>query len=771
VKELSAQSAIDEARRSAPRSISAPSASVAPRRGRGRERAGLAWRRAAGLVWLAIACEAALGQVAPQGAPNPAPAWRSPSAPARPGVNLRFARQVPPAPGGAALGSNVENVPTPPPVVGQSNDLIDPEQAALNSLGATQLPLGATPTPSAQTLQRFNQYVERTIDPQVTFDLIQGRPRLIMLKQAPARVQMGDDNVASYTLVTDREISVTGVSIGSTVLNFWFQDPAAEGGFRILSYLVRVLPDPESKKRLELIYKALEGEINKNFPNSWVQLSLVGDKLVVRGEAKDIVEAAQILQVVGANAPGQRQAQQQQQAGGRGGQGFNLQNVPFDVSNQNQNMWGTPEDFVNAQQYGAATSVSNQVIRVNSNVINLLRVPGEQQVMLRVTVAEVDRNAARSIGMNMNMFTNTANAMTSVAGGAVSASNMFPYIFQQTAGSIGTGNLPVLLDNGQISLAINALRSLSLARSLAEPNLVTTNGQPAMFHAGGSFPIASGGLSFGAAYTTVQYLPLGVQLFFTPSITDHDRVRLQVRAAISTASSASTDVNGNSVPSNIDQRTFFTTVELREGQTLAIAGLLQNNYGATSMRIPLWGDLPLIGIIGGTRSSTSLEQELVVLVTPELVHPLEACRTPNVPGSDIFEPGDVEFYLFGRLESIRNYDFRAGTRTDWDRMRVYERCEDQLIIGPQGRTYGCCGGYGGPGGRCPGGCPPVADAAAGRPTPAPNPVAPGPSPPIAPSPAEPLPPVSPSPNGPTEPKLAPATSRANNSALNQILSR
>ena len=144
------------------------------------------------------------------------------------------------------------------------------------------------------------------------------------------------------------------------------------------------------------------------------------------------------------------------------------------------------------------------------------------------------------------------------------------------------------------------------------------------------------------------------------------------------------------MPSQITQRQFQTTVELREGQTLTVAGLIQNNFSGQSNRVPFWGDLPIIGRTGGVDSLSSGEQELVVLVTPVLVHPLEMCQTPALPGNNIFEPGDVEFYLGGQLESRRSQDYRASVRTDYARQRRYCEGNDIFIIGPQGTTYGCC---------------------------------------------------------------------------------
>ena len=239
-------------------------------------------------------------------------------------------------------------------------------------------------------------------------------------------------------------------------------------------------------------------------------------------------------------------------------------------------------------------------------------------------------------------------------------------------------------------LAIQALRTLNFARSLAEPNLTTLNGKPANFQAGGSFPIPNSVVLPGGAAQSVTYQNFGVSLQFVPYITDRDRIRLQLNASVSTPSTATTQVSGAQVPSQITQRQFNTTVELREGQTLTVAGLIQNNFSGTSNRVPFWGDLPIIGRTGGLDSLTSGEQELVVLVTPILVHPLDMCKTPPLPGNDIFEPGDVEFYLLGHLEGRRSEDYRASVRTDFCRQKRCCDCDDRFIIGPCGTTYGCC---------------------------------------------------------------------------------
>jgi pilus assembly protein CpaC len=228
--------------------------------------------------------------------------------------------------------------------------------------------------------------------------------------------------------------------------------------------------------------------------------------------------------------------------------------------------------------------------------------------MLRVTVAEVNRSAARSLGLNFNSIQNNS-------------------LFSNTTGSVA-GNISAILDGGDISLRIEALRRLSLSRTLAEPNLIAINGQSADFQAGGQFPIPV--ISAGGAANNlqgVQFVPFGVQLQFLPIIQDRDVIRLQIRAEVSTRDEAlGTNIGGagggTSVP-GINSRNFSSTVELRSGQTLAVAGLMQTNFGASSDRVPWLGDLPLIGPMTGANRTSAAEQELVILVTPELVAPVD----------------------------------------------------------------------------------------------------------------------------------------------------
>jgi len=196
------------------------------------------------------------------------------------------------------------------------------------------------------------------------------------------------------------------------------------------------------------------------------------------------------------------------------------------------------------------------------------------------------------------------------------------------------------------------------------------------------------GNNAGTGLQGVQFVPFGVQLTFTPFITDRDRIRLSMFATVSTRdNNAGANIAGANVP-GLNARTFSTTVEMREGQTMAVAGLIQTNIGMQSDRVPFFGDLPYLGRLLSLDRSTSGEQELVVLVTPELVHPLNQNELLPLPGSDLYEPSDLEFYLRGRLESRRSEDYRSPVRTDWERMLSYRRCEKLYISGPTGHVEG-----------------------------------------------------------------------------------
>ena len=550
-----------------------------------------------------------------------------------------------------------------------SNPLLSP--------GPNGLPKATKPSPATQ--EKIAKYVARMLDPETTLDLVTNQTRVMMLKGNPIRIQSGDEKILAVSVVSPKELLLQGKSVGATVLNIWFGDKNDPAKQETLTYLVRVFPDPEAKERLERAYKQLEDEINRYFKDTSIRLKVVGDKLVVSGRVRDYIEGGQVLQIIRSNMQG-------------GSQGHSdASRAPLvpatGVADPTAANPPTPETFTAAG---------------GPNIINLLEVAGEQQVQMRIVVAEINRAAARSIGLNFSVTNNQGLTVFSNITGPVTGSTGGGFGGTFGSGSFGSSfgfggqiaNLPFSLNAGRLPFALSALKTLQYARSLAEPTLVTLNGQPAYFQSGGSFPvpIIGGFGSFGGGgggLQGVQYIPFGVIVYFTPYLTDRDRIRLALNAIVSTRDiNTSTRIGGGSV-AGLNSRNVRTTVELRQGETLAIAGLIEYNLGADSTKIPFIGDLPGLNNLTGLQRTQTGEKELVIFVTPELTRPLDPGQVAKLPGSEILDPNDCEFYLLGRIEGHCK-DYRTPIRTDLSRIRMYHTVEQSNVYGPAGyspQTY------------------------------------------------------------------------------------
>ncbi|MDB2686153.1 hypothetical protein N9Y42_02985 [Mariniblastus sp.] len=419
------------------------------------------------------------------------------------------------------------------------------------------------------------------------------------------------------------------------------------------------------ERKKEPDHKALERQINEAFPDSFVKLSKIGDQLLVRGQAKDFIEANQILKLIASFMPD----------GGESETATSQTNQLLNVTGGRQPGFDPLIGNINS------FSTRDQT----SRVINLLSVPGSQQVMLRVTVAEVNRSAARNIGLNFLVRNGEDNLFRSVIG---TTSDGDGFLGEGLSG----GTIQALIDSSDVGLAIDALRDLQLAKTLSEPNLTTIHGQRAEFRAGGRFPIpVISGLN-NAGTQGVEFVPFGVSLDFVPFILERDRIRLVMRAEVSSRNEAigsSIGGDGGTSVTGLDTREFSTTVELKPGQTLAVAGLIQDSLTSNARRIPGFEDIPLIGRAAASDSVTSSETELVILVTPEFVHPISNNERLPLPGHQVFEPNDYEFFVNGFIESQYSENYRAAARTDVFRRKAYYECERRMIVGDSGYSNYC----------------------------------------------------------------------------------
>jgi len=207
-----------------------------------------------------------------------------------------------------------------------------------------------------------------------------------------------------------------------------------------------------------------------------------------------------------------------------------------------------------------------------------------------------------------------------------------------------------LADGATWTVFIDALKENGLVKVLAEPTLITLSGKEAKFLAGGEFPIPVPQSTGGAGTTvTIEYKPFGVGLAFTPVVLSNNKINMQVAPEVSELDfSTGTSAAGFPVPA-ITTRRVATTVELADGQSFAIAGLLSDNVREVVDKFPVLGDIPVLGALFRSTSYQKRESELIIIVTPHLVKPLDL-KKQTLPTDQFVDTNDFEFYLLGALE-------------------------------------------------------------------------------------------------------------------------
>jgi pilus assembly protein CpaC len=298
------------------------------------------------------------------------------------------------------------------------------------------------------------------------------------------------------------------------------------------------------------------------------------------------------------------------------------QGVSLSFENETVFLRGTVKDVASADR---AVSIASTL----GKTVNLLYVnvpPPEAQILLRVKFASVDRSTSTRLGLNI-LSSGAANTI-----GSATTQQFSPPLFSPLQGKTAVTttiadalNLFFFRPDLNLGATIEALQVKGLLQILAEPNVLAQNGKPASFLAGGEFPfpsVSSG--TGGTPMVTVQFREFGVRLTFTPTITPRGTIHLDVAPEVSALDFTNgLSVSGFIVPA-LTTRKLNTQVELNEGQSFAIGGLLDNRTTDTLEKIPFVGDIPLLGKLFQSKSVTKQNTELIVIVTPELVRPIPA---------------------------------------------------------------------------------------------------------------------------------------------------
>jgi len=429
-----------------------------------------------------------------------------------------------------------------------------------------------------------------------------GKSQDVHTDQSLADIVVGDPSVADVNPLTDHSLSILGKKIGTTRVTVYGADKKPVGIFDVeVSYDISMLASEIA-----------------SFTGGSIKVSAVNGRIMLSGTAPD------------------------------------------------------------ATTLDKAVVIARQFAPDANSVINMVQVMQQQQVMLEVRFIEVNRQASRELGVQWNYFGNSAlanignqvpasqlpvtapggafqqpglNCVVSILCGGANVTPGSSLISPVTAAGLLSGSAPFGFLVGQLSnrlqVDINALEQKGLARSLAEPNLVALSGDTASFLAGGEIPIPAAGTLGSISFA---YKPYGVGLSFTPTVLRDGLINLMIKPEVSEIDTAHTvTVAGTSVPGLITRKA-STTLELRDGQSFMLGGLLQEDGTTAQDQLPWMGDLPVLGALFRSSEYQKNETDLVIVVTPHIVRPLPPTEAGHTPFDGTEPANDIDFFLMGKAE-------------------------------------------------------------------------------------------------------------------------
>jgi pilus assembly protein CpaC len=348
----------------------------------------------------------------------------------------------------------------------------------------------------------------------------------------------------------------------------------------------------------------------------------------------------------------------------------NLRNPRISVSAAGNQivLGGQARNAVEAEQ---AVALAKGAVS-DANVINIMQIAQAQQVLLKVRFLEASRTAGRNLGVNLFAANKSLTGGVNTGGSALNPNAAVGLPLVQTIATFaGSGATPYVTAlahfGGNLDALVSALESKGLVRSLAEPDLIALSGDTASFLAGGEIPIPVLQTNSGAGSNiTVEWKPFGVQLTFQPTVLANGVINLRLTPSVSELNYNNAIQNQNFVIPAISKREAHTTIELRDGQSFAIAGLLQSEGLRNINQVPWLGSVPVLGALFRSASYQQKETDLVVVVTPHLVAPMAPGKHIANPLDKTTPSNDRDFFLNGQTELNKKYGSWAATIDDND---------------------------------------------------------------------------------------------------------
>ena len=275
-------------------------------------------------------------------------------------------------------------------------------------------------------------------------------------------------------------------------------------------------------------------------------------------------------------------------------------------------------------------------------VSNLMTVGGVQQVMLKVRFAEMQRSVSKKLSSSVALGGNSFSAET---GTWLQGSNALGDPITPQGGTLGAIFFGFDIGSTQVGLLLEALEQKGMVRTLAEPNLAALSGQEAKFLAGGEYPVP---VAQEDGVNSIEFKPFGIEMIFIPRVVDGDLINLELKTAVSAIDTTnSIDVNGLSVAA-FTRREASTTVEMRDGESFAIAGLIQDDFLDNAGQVPWIGDIPVLGALFRSADYQRSQTELVIIISAHLVTPTRG-EALSLPTDRVKPPSENDLFLFGRV--------------------------------------------------------------------------------------------------------------------------
>jgi pilus assembly protein CpaC len=446
--------------------------------------------------------------------------------------------------------------------------------------------------------------VTRRVELAPQMNLFEGKSTLMRLPSPATRLSVGDASIADVILLNPSEVYMLGKTTGSTNLIIWDTNNDAT--------IIDISVGVDTTALRSRIDQLLPGE-------KGIKLTTAADTVIISGTVSDVLKADQIMSI--ATAYVQRSSRGGQASGGSSagssGGGASAGAAP-------------------------ASGGSGGGASAAPKVVNMMSVAAPQQVMLEVKVAEVSKSLTDQLGASVG-FTRTIGGWTTA---------LFSNLLTNTVSTLsGTNNR-----NGD-KLSADAQRKDGLIKVLAEPNIMAISGQDASFLAGGKIfiPVSQDSTN-GSSKITLEEKEFGVGVKFTPTVLEGGRINLKVLSEVSDLNKdgigiTASGISGTAILPSFTTRRASTTVQLFDGQSFAIGGLIKHNVTTNIKALPGLGEVPVLGALFSSNNFQNDQTELVFIITPHLVKPLPADY--KLPTDGYIQPSRAEFFLGGKMEGAQ----------------------------------------------------------------------------------------------------------------------